>query len=239
MSAKPSPTERRRRELLTQITQIGHVLPGSLNTVMNRCGKPRCACHAEPPRLHGPYITWTRKAAGKTQTRRLTPEQADRYRPWLENNRRLRELLSELEALSLKAAQDAEGWGEKQRSRSAERVLNVLTLCGLMSRADQIRCTVAALTPLALAIERQLQCVSPGGFSCSVACHDRGDLLGTDPRLSPAARPHPAQPSPFRPSHAKRSRHALPVVGETPTAATAAPITVFADHGVRPAVGGE
>lgn len=113
MPPKPSPTERRRRELLMQITQLGHVLPGSLNTVMNRCGKPRCACHSDPPRLHGPYITWTRKIAGKTQTRRLTPEQADRYRPWLQNNRLLRELLSELEALSLKAAQDAEGWGEK------------------------------------------------------------------------------------------------------------------------------
>jgi hypothetical protein len=113
MPPESSSPERRRRELLTQITQIGHVLPGSLNTVMNRCGKPRCACHGDPPRLHGPYITWTRKVAGKTQTRRLTPEQADRYRPWLENNHRLRELLSELEALSLKAAQDAEEWGEK------------------------------------------------------------------------------------------------------------------------------
>jgi hypothetical protein len=113
MPPEPSSPERRRRELLTQIAQIGHVLPGNLNTVMNRCGKPRCACHGDPPRLHGPYITWTRKVAGKTQTRRLTPEQADRYRPWLENNRRLRELLSELEALSLKAAHNAEGWGEK------------------------------------------------------------------------------------------------------------------------------
>jgi len=113
MPPKPSPDERRRRELLTEITQLGPVLPGSLNTVMNRCGKPRCACHGDPPRPHGPYITWTRKVAGKTQTRRLTPEQADRYRPWLDNNRRLRELLSELEARSLRAVQDAEGWGEK------------------------------------------------------------------------------------------------------------------------------
>lgn len=63
MTAEPSPPQRR-RELLAQITKIGHVLPGSLNTVMNRCGKPRCACHGDPPRLHGPYITWTRKVAG-------------------------------------------------------------------------------------------------------------------------------------------------------------------------------
>jgi hypothetical protein len=85
----------------------------SFSTVMNRCGKTRCACHAEPPRLHGPYITWTRKVSGKTQTRRLTPEQAERYRPWIENNRRLRELTSELEDLSLQAIKHAEGWGEK------------------------------------------------------------------------------------------------------------------------------
>jgi Family of unknown function (DUF6788) len=113
MPAKRSPTERRREQLLSQITQLGPTLPGTLNTVMNRCGKARCACHADPPRLHGPYITWTRKIAGKTQTRRLTTDQADRYRPWFENNRRLRELISELEALSLKLAHDAEGWGEK------------------------------------------------------------------------------------------------------------------------------
>jgi hypothetical protein len=112
MPTQPPP-DQRRRELLAQISQIGYILPGTLNTVMNRCGKPRCACHADPPSLHGPYITWTRKVAGKTQTRRLTPEQAGRYRPWFENNRRLRELVNELEALSLQAAQHAEQWGHK------------------------------------------------------------------------------------------------------------------------------
>jgi len=113
MARNPSPSERRRRALTTQIAQTGHILPGSVNVVMNRCGKPRCACHADPPRLHGPYTTWTRKIAGKTLTRRLTAEQAERYRPWFENNRRLRELINELEALSLQTAHDAEGWGEK------------------------------------------------------------------------------------------------------------------------------
>jgi hypothetical protein len=80
----------------------------TLNT--NRCGKPNCACHADPPRLHGPYITWTRKVNGKTVTRRLTPEQLERYQPWFENNRRLRQLITELETLSLHAAEHAEGW---------------------------------------------------------------------------------------------------------------------------------
>jgi len=113
MPAQPPSPEHRQRELITQIAQTGFILPGTLNVVMNRCGKSRCACHADPPQLHGPYITWTRKIAGKTVTRRLSPEQAERYRPWIENNRRLRELITELEALSLQTAEQAEGWGEK------------------------------------------------------------------------------------------------------------------------------
>jgi len=113
MPHNPSPPERRRRELLATIAGIGFILPGTLNVAMNRCGKARCACHADPPRLHGPYITWTRKVSGKTVTRRLSAEQAERYRPWFEDNRRLRQLIGELEALSLKAAEQAEGWGEK------------------------------------------------------------------------------------------------------------------------------
>jgi hypothetical protein len=97
----PSTLERRRRKLAAQITEIEHILPGSINIVMNRCGKPNCACHADPPKLHGPYITWTRKVAGKTITRRLSTEQLERYKPWFENNRRLQTLISELQALGI------------------------------------------------------------------------------------------------------------------------------------------
>lgn len=103
-------SERRLLQLKAQIAAIDHALPGSINVVMNRCGKPNCACHAEPPKLHGPYITWTRKIEGKTATRRLTPEQLERYEPWFENSRRLRELIGELHTLSTQAAEHAEGW---------------------------------------------------------------------------------------------------------------------------------
>lgn len=103
-------SERALLQLKAQIAAIDHALPGSINVVMNRCGKPSCACHAEPPKLHGPYITWTRKIEGKTVTRRLTPEQLERYEPWFENSRRLRELIGELHTLSTQAAEHAEGW---------------------------------------------------------------------------------------------------------------------------------
>jgi hypothetical protein len=108
----PASPESRRNELAAEIAALGFILPGTLNVVLNRCGKPRCRCHADPPKLHGPYVTWTRKVAGKTVTRRLSAEQAERYRPWFENNRRLRELIGKLESLSLRIAEQAEGWGK-------------------------------------------------------------------------------------------------------------------------------
>jgi hypothetical protein len=117
MSSPRSP-ERRLRELRAQLAEIDFVLPGTINLALNRCGKPSCACHADPPKLHGPYITWTRKVDGKTVTRRLTREQLERYRPWFENRRRLRQLIGELEQLSLETAEQAEGWtrtGQPQR----------------------------------------------------------------------------------------------------------------------------
>jgi hypothetical protein len=51
--------------------------------------------------------------AGKTVTRTLTEEQAERYRPWFDNARTLRALLADLEAHSLRAAERAEGWPHK------------------------------------------------------------------------------------------------------------------------------
>ena len=79
----------------------GPALPGTLTVRAYACGKPGCRCHADPPRLHGPYAEWTRKIAGKTITRHVPDDQLDDYRQWLDNHRRLRALLSELQDLTL------------------------------------------------------------------------------------------------------------------------------------------
>jgi hypothetical protein len=105
--------ERQRQRLLTEISQLGYVLPGTLTARHTRCSSPGCRCHAQPPTLHGPYPTWTRKINGKTVTRQLTAEQAERYAPWFENARKLRALIAQLEALSLRAAEHVNGWGRK------------------------------------------------------------------------------------------------------------------------------
>jgi hypothetical protein len=113
MTEPPTTPDRQHQKLLAEITKLGFVLPGTLSQRHTRCSSPGCRCHADPPQLHGPYPTWTRKIAGKTITRQLTKEQAERYAPWFENARKLRTLINQLETLSLQAAERANGWGRK------------------------------------------------------------------------------------------------------------------------------
>ena len=110
------PDDERRSQLASQIAQIDAALPGSITIRSARCGKPACRCKADPPQLHGPYIQWTRKINGRTRTRLLTPAQHDRYKPWFENAQRIRALLTELEQLSLQAANTAESWTDQPKS---------------------------------------------------------------------------------------------------------------------------
>ncbi len=79
----------------------GPALPGTLTIRAYACGKTSCRCHADPPRLHGPYAEWTRKIAGKTITRRLSPAELTEYQPLFDNAKKLRALLTELQDLTL------------------------------------------------------------------------------------------------------------------------------------------
>lgn len=98
--------DRRRAEITAEIAALGPPLPGSLVERRTRCGNAGCRCHADPPQLHGPYLTWTRKVDNKTVTRTLDTIQAEALRPLLDNSRRLRELIAELEALALQQVKD-------------------------------------------------------------------------------------------------------------------------------------
>lgn len=95
---------------MAEIAKLGFCLPGSLVSRTSRCGSPTCACHTDPDRLHGPYLSWTRKIDGKTVTRNLSPDQVERYRPWFDNAKRLRHLVDELEELAVSVAVETEGW---------------------------------------------------------------------------------------------------------------------------------
>ena len=114
MTSQESPHQARAREILAELGEIGYALPGSIVRRSTACGRPRCRCQADPPVLHGPYLSWIRKSAGKAITRKLTPEQEQRYRPWFDNARHLQQLIAELQALSVQAIEAAEGWQAKQ-----------------------------------------------------------------------------------------------------------------------------
>src|SRR4249920_614043 len=103
---------------LAAIAATGMILPGSITQRRTRCGRSNCGCHADPPRLHGPYWQWTRKIAARTICRWLSAEQNDDYRAWIDNDRRLRALLGRLEALGTAALEADPRLHRQSRSRA-------------------------------------------------------------------------------------------------------------------------
>jgi hypothetical protein len=113
-----SPTRRQQAHaarIAAELASLGPALPGTLIERHVRCGRANCRCHADPPVLHGPYWQWTRKTGGKTITRLVPGDQLDDYRQWLDNHRRLRALVAELEDLTLAIADT----GQQARRRPA------------------------------------------------------------------------------------------------------------------------
>ena len=94
------------RRIATELAEIAasaKVLPGSIAERRTHCGHAGCKCMADPPQPHGPYFQWTRKVEKKTAGRWLSAEQAADYRVFIENDRRLHELLARLEAIGIAA----------------------------------------------------------------------------------------------------------------------------------------
>ena len=114
-NVSPTPAQKARAaaiaaEIADRLAGAGFALPGTLADRMTRCGYPGCRCHADPPQLHGPYHQWTRRKDGKTATRILSDEQLADYGPWFDNHRRLRELITELEEISLAITEADPRW---------------------------------------------------------------------------------------------------------------------------------
>ena len=99
----------RRQAILAEIEALGPVLAGCIIERSTRCQTEGCHCRADPPQLHGPYPTWTHREDGRQVTKSLRPEQADRLRPFLARDRKLHELVRELEAASIELIEQAEG----------------------------------------------------------------------------------------------------------------------------------
>jgi len=92
------------------LSELGLALPGSIEVRSTRCGKANCRCKADLPQLHGPYIVWARKVDAKTVTRVLSPDQFEDYRPLFDNAKRLRELVTDLQSLTLDVVGSDDRW---------------------------------------------------------------------------------------------------------------------------------
>lgn len=108
----PSELERHQRtyraladELAAALATVGFISPGSVVTRYTSCGKPGCRCQADPPQRHGPYYQWSRAVAGKTISRRLNDTEAELYRSWIANRRRLEHIIAQMEKTSAAAGE--------------------------------------------------------------------------------------------------------------------------------------
>jgi hypothetical protein len=70
--------ERRRADLLTQISRLPDFRPGSITSTQGRCGNPNCHCHKPGEPGHGPNLRLTYKVNGKTVTESLATPAAQR-----------------------------------------------------------------------------------------------------------------------------------------------------------------
>lgn len=102
--AKPSLDAQRETaaRLAKDLATLDFVLHGSIIRRLVTCNTPNCRCHAAPENRHGPYWDWTRKVRGKTVTVRLSPAQAQRLEPWIQNARRADRILGRMERVTLR-----------------------------------------------------------------------------------------------------------------------------------------
>src|ERR1017187_3042750 len=75
-----SDLEKRRSEVLAELSTLGDFRPGSISATGGRCGPPNCHSHKPDDPGHGPSFRLTYKVDGKTVTESL-PSLAPQPKP--------------------------------------------------------------------------------------------------------------------------------------------------------------
>jgi hypothetical protein len=78
------------REVAARLAEPQPMRRGSLSERYVKCSKPGCGCGANPKARHGPYYSLTRTVGGQTQSRFLSPEEADRVRQQIDTGKQFR-----------------------------------------------------------------------------------------------------------------------------------------------------
>jgi len=95
----PERLEQQLNDLKKQITSLGMVIPGSIQTAYLRCGKKNCRCQQDEKLRHGPYFLWYRRIDGKTATQSIAEEDVHLFRNWIDNRKKLEALVQKIVGL--------------------------------------------------------------------------------------------------------------------------------------------
>src|SRR3989339_934147 len=79
--------------LLDQLAQLGPMLPGTISTQWNVCGKAGCRCKdPHKPRKHGPYYQLSYTLGGKSSTAFVPAAKQRQVRSYIAATKRFRAL---------------------------------------------------------------------------------------------------------------------------------------------------
>jgi hypothetical protein len=84
---------------LRQLATTRPALAASLVTIAKHCGRPGCHCLRGGPKHTGQYLTC--KIDGKTRTTYVPLDLLTDVQSWIDNHRRLKQLLHEIHLLTL------------------------------------------------------------------------------------------------------------------------------------------
>lgn len=92
--------ERRQGELKAPLSTVHDMRRGSLVARYRKCGKASCCCATEDHAGHGPSLSLTWQAEGKTRTKIIPVQAAERTKAQIAEFRRFRRLSRELVEVS-------------------------------------------------------------------------------------------------------------------------------------------
>jgi len=119
-----STLEAERSQILEQFRSLGDLRPGSITTVVRRCGKPSCHCAKPHDPGHDPQFRLTRRVAGKTVTETFpSPSALRKAQQEVAEFHRFQELSENLVSINQRICQlrpaerERGGWTDQEKKR--------------------------------------------------------------------------------------------------------------------------
>jgi len=91
-----------------QISKLGPMLPGKINTQWTQCKTKGCKCmDKKKPRKHGPYNQLSFSFAGKSSTMNIKEKDLKKAQQYIDNYKRFQELSKQLVLANIREIRQA------------------------------------------------------------------------------------------------------------------------------------